>query len=100
MPIYEYECQKCERVTEAMQKFSDAPLTHCPKCQGDLKKLISQSTFHLKGGGWYVTDYARKGDSASLAKQDKPAETSHKAPEKTSDTAASTATTGGTTDSK
>jgi putative FmdB family regulatory protein len=100
MPIYEYECQQCKRVTEAMQKFSDAPLSHCPKCQGDLKKLISQSTFHLKGGGWYVTDYARKGDSASMAKQEKPAETSNKTAEKSSDAATSTPTSGGTTDSQ
>jgi putative FmdB family regulatory protein len=100
MPIYEYECQHCNQVTEAMQKFSEPPLTQCPKCQGALKKLISHSAFHLKGSGWYVTDYARKGDSAPLGSQDKPAETSHKAPEKTSDTAASTTTTGGTADSK
>jgi putative FmdB family regulatory protein len=100
MPIYEYECQQCNQVTEAMQKFSEAPLIECPKCQGTLKKLISQSTFHLKGSGWYVTDYARKGSSAPLGKQEKPAETSPKTPEKSTDTAAATTTTGGTSDSK
>jgi putative FmdB family regulatory protein len=99
MPIYEYQCQQCSKVTEAMQKFSDAPLTQCPKCRGDLKKLISHSTFHLKGSGWYVTDYARKGDSAPLAKEDKPAETSNKTTEKSNDTTSST-TTGGTTETK
>ncbi len=61
MPVYEYECQKCKQVTEAMQKFSDSPLTECPHCDGRLRKMISQSAFHLKGSGWYVTDYARKG---------------------------------------
>jgi len=58
MPIYEYECTKCGRVIEVMQKFSDPPLTECEHCHGKLRKLISMSTFHLKGTGWYVTDYA------------------------------------------
>ena len=57
MPIYEYECVKCGRIEEAFQKISDAPLTTCPQCGGELRKMISNSSFHLKGGGWYVTDY-------------------------------------------
>ena len=65
MPIYEYECTKCGKVTEAMQKFSDPPLTECEHCHGPLRKLISMSTFHLKGSGWYVTDYARKKHNAN-----------------------------------
>jgi putative FmdB family regulatory protein len=60
MPIYEYQCLVCEKTTEAMQKFSDAPLATCPECGGHLKKLISNSTFVLKGTGWYKTDYASK----------------------------------------
>ena len=60
MPIYEYQCTKCGHVTEAWQKFSDPPLTECELCHGRMRKLISQSTFHLKGTGWYVTDYASK----------------------------------------
>ena len=60
MPIYEYQCMKCGHVTEAWQKFSDPPLGECELCRGKMKKLISQSTFHLKGTGWYVTDYASK----------------------------------------
>lgn len=58
MPIYEYECTQCGQITEAMQRFSDAPLTECSHCHGPLRKMISMSTFHLKGSGWYVTDYA------------------------------------------
>jgi len=85
MPIYEYECQQCDQVTEAMQKFSDAPITQCPRCKGNLKKMISHSSFHLKGSGWYVTDYARKGDSTPLEKKEKPAETSNKTTEKSSE---------------
>ncbi|MBI4763574.1 MAG: zinc ribbon domain-containing protein [Deltaproteobacteria bacterium] len=88
MPVYEYECQQCKQVTEAMQKFSDAPLTQCPRCSGQLRKMISQSAFHLKGSGWYVTDYARKGDSTPAGKKDKPAETSNQSSEKSSDSAA------------
>ncbi len=57
MPIYEYECQKCGHHTEAWQRFSDPPITKCEACNGEMRKLISQSTFHLKGSGWYVTDY-------------------------------------------
>ena len=60
MPIYEYECKKCGHFTEAWQKFSDPPITKCELCKGKMKKLISQNTFHLKGSGWYVTDYASK----------------------------------------
>jgi len=60
VPIYEYECVKCGHKKEVVQKFSDAPLTECTECHGGMKKLISQSTFHLKGTGWYVTDYASK----------------------------------------
>ncbi len=60
MPIYEYECEKCGNVLEAFQSFSDKPLTKCSSCSGKLHKIISQNTFHLKGSGWYVTDYAGK----------------------------------------
>jgi putative FmdB family regulatory protein len=63
MPIYEYECTICHKIHEIMQKFSDEPLKNCPDCGGKLKKLISQSSFILKGSGWYVTDYARKNNS-------------------------------------
>jgi putative FmdB family regulatory protein len=65
MPIYEYECTECDHVTEAIQKFSDRPLTRCKSCGGKLHKLISHSSFHLKGSGWYVTDYAGKKDSGT-----------------------------------
>jgi putative FmdB family regulatory protein len=60
MPVYEYECSQCGEIEEVIQKFSDEPLTTCRHCAGKLVKLISQSSFHLKGSGWYVTDYADK----------------------------------------
>ena len=73
MPIYEYECTKCGHQTEALQKFSDPPLAECELCHGKLMKLISHSTFHLKGSGWYVTDYASKsgGNQGASAQSDK-----------------------------
>jgi putative FmdB family regulatory protein len=68
MPIYEYACQKCQSPLEILQKISDKPLTKCPKCGGKLEKQWSQTSFQLKGSGWYVTDYARKGAAAADAK--------------------------------
>jgi putative FmdB family regulatory protein len=67
MPIYEYECTACNHITEAVQRFSDSPLTECAQCHGQLRKLISRSTFHLKGSGWYTTDYAGKNQSTSAS---------------------------------
>jgi putative FmdB family regulatory protein len=69
MPIYEYRCSKCGNIEEAIQKFSDKPLSRCRHCSGRLQKLISQSTFHLKGSGWYVTDYANKSKNSSSKPQ-------------------------------
>ncbi len=75
MPIYEYSCSKCDSVIEKIQKFSDPLLKKHEGCGGNLTKLISQSSFQLKGSGWYVTDYAKKvskddGDTGD-AKKDK-----------------------------
>ncbi|MCE5194253.1 MAG: hypothetical protein LLF28_02175 [Nitrospiraceae bacterium] len=58
MPIYEYECLKCGETHEILQKFSDKPLDVCSKCGGKVKKLISNTSFVLKGTGWYKTDNA------------------------------------------
>lgn len=65
MPLYEYECSKCGRIDEVLQKFSDKPLAKCKHCSGKLHKLISHSSFHLKGTGWYITDYANKSQSTA-----------------------------------
>ncbi|MGK5090233.1 FmdB family zinc ribbon protein [Bdellovibrionota bacterium FG-2] len=64
MPLYEYECAKCEKVHEIMQKFSDAPVDNCPDCASPVKKLLSRTSFVLKGTGWYTTDYKKGGASA------------------------------------
>ena len=52
---------ECGKIEEALQSFSAKPLSTCNHCAGKLRKLISHSSFHLKGSGWYVTDYAKKG---------------------------------------
>ncbi len=78
MPLYEYQCAECGGIEEAIQKFSDAPLTVCRHCSGKLNKLISQSSFHLKGTGWYVTDYSKKPAAASSGKNSDPATTDTK----------------------
>ena len=75
MPIYEYGCTKCGSIEEAWQAFSDKPLKICKHCSGKLHKLISQSTFHLKGTGWYATDYANKSGNSSPKKQHKKPDT-------------------------
>lgn len=76
MPIYEYQCSKCGEVFEAFQRINDKPLSHCKFCKGPVEKLISHSSFQLKGGGWYLTDYAPKSHSSS------PSDSSSKKSEK------------------
>ena len=78
MPIYEYECNECHQISEALQKFSDPPLSVCPHCNGGLQKVMSLNSFHLKGSGWYVTDYAGKksGGPTEKSKTDKKAKDS------------------------
>ncbi len=78
MPVYEYYCESCDKVYEFVQRISDPPKETCEVCQGHLKKQISLSSFHLKGSGWYVTDYGGKnknGNGAATSKdgEDKPA---------------------------
>jgi putative FmdB family regulatory protein len=86
MPIYEYRCTACQHKLEALQKFSDPPLVTCPHCAKDaLTKLLSAAGFHLKGSGWYQTDFrggakpseksetpAAEAKPAEAAKSDKP----------------------------
>jgi putative FmdB family regulatory protein len=67
MPIYEYDCQKCGTF-ETTQKITEKPLSKCPTCKGKVKKLISNTSFQLKGTGWYVTDYARKDNNKGAGK--------------------------------
>ena len=73
MPIYEYECGACGERREFIQKFSDSAKRKCPACGAlKLKRLMSAAAFHLKGSGWYVTDFRdkgkKKGDDKSTGK--------------------------------
>lgn len=67
MPIYEYQCESCQEILEKKQSLSEAPLTTCPSCEGSLKKLISRSSFQLKGGGWYADGYSSTSGGASTS---------------------------------
>src|SRR5579864_2552803 len=60
MPLYEYQCECGGRRFERIQKFSDPLVETCPTCGGRVHKLLSSPAFHLKGTGWYATDYPRK----------------------------------------
>jgi putative FmdB family regulatory protein len=88
MHIYESACESCGQVEEIFPKFSDKPLSKCGHCSGKVHKLISQSSFHLKGTGWYVTDYAGKKSGASVAskEKDKSGSTKKKEAKASSDT--------------
>ena len=80
MPIYEYRCEHCGDFEE-MQRITDPPLSRCPTCRRKVRRLISSTSFQLKGTGWYVTDYAGKkggkdgGDAKSDSKSDSSSET-------------------------
>lgn len=103
MPIYEYQCTKCGKSFEIFQKMSDEPLTQCKVCKGRLTKLISNCAFHLKGTGWYVTDYKKPIDSGGSGKNgSRHVEKTESAPEPVTETkteakseTASTSSTGG-----
>tara|TARA_B110000858_G_scaffold197668_1_gene260176 strand:- start:1021 stop:1425 length:405 start_codon:yes stop_codon:yes gene_type:complete len=70
MPIYEYQCTKCEHKLEALQKMSEKPLLVCPACgKRGLSKLVSAASFRLKGGGWYETDF-KTGNKKQLAESE------------------------------
>jgi putative FmdB family regulatory protein len=70
MPLYEYQCTRCAHRFEVIQKFSDKPVSHCPKCQGEVEKLLSApGGLQFKGSGFYITDYARKTDAAAPTKE-------------------------------
>ena len=73
MPIYEYQCTKCEHKMEALQKMSENPLLNCPACgKPGLSKLISAASFRLKGSGWYETDF-KTGNKKQLAESESAA---------------------------
>ncbi len=72
MPIYEYRCLDCGDEFEVIQGVSARPLRKCRKCGGRLEKLISRTSFVLKGGGWYADGYSRSGSTGSSSGGSRP----------------------------
>ena len=72
MPIYEYKCQKCGKQFEALQGINDPDLKSCKFCRGKVHKMMSMTSFALKGSGWYATDYAGKKPHAAKSKEKEP----------------------------
>jgi putative FmdB family regulatory protein len=71
MPIYEYQCKACGHNLEALQGMNDEPLLECPEChKHTLAKLVSASSFQLKGTGWYATDFKTKTPPAAKTDSD------------------------------
>ena len=86
MPIYEYICHKCDHEFEREQRITDEPIKTCPQCRSRrVERLISLSAFHLKGSGWYLTDYARKGRDGDGDAKGESGDGSSKADAKKSD---------------
>ena len=74
MPIYEYQCPKCGTF-ETTQRITEPALKRCPTCKSKVERIISATSFVLKGSGWYATDYARSGSAKSAdASSSKPSE--------------------------
>lgn len=76
MPVYEYECSVCDKVFEVQQRMSDVPLKNCPDCAGEVRKLVSVSSFQLKGSGWYSDGYSSgsaNGNSKPATQKESPA---------------------------
>jgi putative FmdB family regulatory protein len=70
MPLYEYRCESCSHRFEVIQRFSDPPIAVCPSCAaGPVVKLLSSPAIQFKGSGWYITDYARKGQDGGEKKE-------------------------------
>ena len=80
MPLYEYRCEKCEEISETIQKFSDEPLTTCEACGGKLERLLSASAIQFKGSGWYVNDYGKKNGESSETRESSAKTEKSKAP--------------------
>jgi putative FmdB family regulatory protein len=68
VPLYEYRCTKCNHTFEKIRKFSDPPLTECPKCAAPIEQLMSAPAIQFKGAGWYVNDYAKKSGPSGASK--------------------------------
>ena len=97
MPLYEYKCERCGKVFEIIQKFSDEPLKVHENCGGAVNRLISSPALQFKGTGWYITDYAKNKSGSSSSSNGKS--TSSESSSSSTSTSSSTSSTP-STDSK
>ena len=99
MPIYEYQCENCNRRFEVMQRMTEPLLATCEKCGGHVRRLISQTSFVLKGGGWYVTDYPSESRKKAMS-QEKSGGDSKSSDSKSGDSKSTETSTASTTTEK
>jgi putative FmdB family regulatory protein len=99
MPLYEYQCEACEKRFEKIQKFSDPLVDTCPSCGGKVRKLLSSPAIQFKGSGFYITDYPKKsgGSSDGDSKAAKPAKDKDSSSSSTGDSGGSASNTSSTT---
>jgi putative FmdB family regulatory protein len=91
MPLYEYQCESCQKRFERIQKFSDPPVDVCPHCgKGPVRKLLSSPAIQFKGSGFYITDYAKKSSSEAGSKSSSESTSSSSSDTKTESKADST----------
>lgn len=95
MPIYELKCQKCQAIEEHLLKFSDPKPAACQACGGPLQQVISQTSFSLKGSGWYVTDYKPKSGGEGSASTPAKVSGAEAAPQSSSTETSGTKSEGG-----
>lgn len=100
MPTYEYACRACDHQMEVVQSFSDDPLTTCPSCEGDLRKVFSPVGIAFKGSGFYKNDSRSSSSSTKTATVDKKESTSSesKSSDSTSTSKSSSTTKSSSTD--
>jgi len=90
MPLYEYECEACQKRFERIQKYSDPPIEVCPNCaKGPVRKLLSSPAIQFKGSGFYITDYAKKSTSEAGSKSTSESSTSSSDSKSSGDSSAS-----------
>ncbi len=87
MPLYEYKCASCGKTFEVIQKFADEPLKVHPECGGEVVRLFSAPAFHLKGTGWYATDYAKKSNGGGSDSKGSDSKSESKSDSKSKDDA-------------
>jgi putative FmdB family regulatory protein len=97
MPIYEYQCESCSRRFEVMQRMTEPLLATCEQCGGHVRRLISQTSFVLKGSGWYVTDYPSESRKKAMSQEKNGGDSKATEGSKSTETS-TTSTTSGTSE--